>query len=73
MPACAPAESETAPALAALADLLRPLEPEVTGLPPPQRAAVEAALLTSTVNATVDERALAAATRSLLATAGEGL
>ncbi|MGW2684930.1 AAA family ATPase [Streptomyces sp. NPDC001414] len=70
--ACAPAESESSLAFAALADLLRPLESEVTGLPAPQRAAVEAALLTSTVNAAVDERALAAATRSLLAAAGAG-
>ncbi|MEV7322000.1 LuxR family transcriptional regulator [Streptomyces sp. NPDC093970] len=70
--ACAPAESESALAFAALADLLQPVGHQVAGLPAPQRAAVEAALLTSTVDATVDERALAAATRSLLAAAAAG-
>ncbi|MFF3563624.1 AAA family ATPase [Streptomyces sp. NPDC002574] len=66
---CAPAESESSLALAALADLLRPLADHVTGLPGPQRAAAEAALLTANVGTAVDERALAAATRSLLDTA----
>lgn len=43
---CAPAESESALALAALADLLRPLAAHAAGLPGPQRAAVQAVLLT---------------------------
>ncbi|MFG3661562.1 AAA family ATPase [Streptomyces sp. NPDC047706] len=63
---CAPAESESSLALAALADLLRPLAAQVADLPGPQRAAAEAALLTASVGDAVDERALAAATRSLL-------
>ncbi|WP_189314492.1 ATP-binding protein [Streptomyces brasiliensis] len=63
---CAPAESESSLALAALADLLRPLAQQVADLPGPQRAAAEATLLTASVGTVVDERALAAATRSLL-------
>ncbi|MGW2548596.1 AAA family ATPase [Streptomyces sp. NPDC001635] len=63
---CAPAESESSLALAALADLLRPLARQVADLPGPQRAAAEAALLTANAGSAVDERALAAATRSLL-------
>lgn len=63
---CAPTESESSLALAALADLLRPLTRQVADLPGPQRAAVRAALLTASSDTAVDERALAAATRSLL-------
>ncbi|GIF96896.1 LuxR C-terminal-related transcriptional regulator [Catellatospora citrea] len=62
---CAPAESESSLALAALGDLLAPLASGVARLPAPQRTAAESALLTG-VGAAVDDRALGAATRSLL-------
>lgn len=69
---CAPAESETTLPFAALADLLRPLAAEVAGLPHPQRVAAEAVLLAAEVDESVDERAVGAATRSLLDTAAAG-
>ncbi|MDQ7904982.1 AAA family ATPase [Phytohabitans sp. ZYX-F-186] len=68
---CAPTESEVALPFAALADLLRPLAGRVPGLPGPQRAAAEAVLLTAeTAEGVADERAVGAATRSLLEAAG---
>ncbi|GIJ09656.1 hypothetical protein ACFFMR_03300 [Micromonospora andamanensis] len=54
------------PALAALADLLRPLADLVAELPRPQRVAAEVVLLTRDSEETVDERVVGAATRSLL-------
>ncbi|WNI18019.1 helix-turn-helix transcriptional regulator [Actinacidiphila sp. ITFR-21] len=57
---CAPAESESSLALAALADLLRPLTRQVAGLPAPQRTAAEGALLTASVDTAAAYRALAA-------------
>jgi DNA-binding CsgD family transcriptional regulator len=68
---CAPAETETALPLVALADLLAPLTDESTRLPDPQRRAVQAALLLDVADSTVDERALASATRTLLDAAAE--
>ena len=62
---CAPTESETALPLAALADLLSPLADRIADLPVPQRIAAEAALLAGDHGA-VDERALGAATRTLI-------
>ncbi|MCW2497975.1 AAA family ATPase [Jatrophihabitans sp.] len=62
---CAPTEAERALPLAALADVLHPLAAHVATLPPPQREAIEAALLVS--GGPVDERALAVATVALLA------
>ncbi|WP_213456913.1 helix-turn-helix transcriptional regulator [Rhizomonospora bruguierae] len=63
---CAPAEPEQDLPFAALADLLRPLEGHVAGLPRPQRVAAEVVLLARDAEETVDERSVAAATRSLL-------
>jgi DNA-binding CsgD family transcriptional regulator len=63
---CAPNESEVDLPLAALADLLRPLAGAVASLPRPQRVAAEAVLLLSDVDEPLDERALGAATRSML-------
>ena len=63
---CAPTEAEAALPFAALADLLRPLQAEVAALPSPQRAAADAVLLAADPDEAVDERAIGAATRSLL-------
>jgi DNA-binding CsgD family transcriptional regulator len=73
--ACAPTESEGVLPFAALADLLRPLTNWVTELPRPQRLAAEVVLLSSESDEVVDERAIGAATRSLLeaAVAGAGV
>ena len=68
---CAPAETEAALPLVALADLLGPLSEESSTLPDPQRRAVQAALLLDVADAVVDERALASATRTLLDAAAE--
>jgi DNA-binding CsgD family transcriptional regulator len=73
---CAPTESETVLPYAALADLLAPLAAEVTALPAPQRVAADVVLLAGEPGEDgepVDERAVGAATRSLLdrARAGE--
>ncbi|HZZ96832.1 MAG TPA: LuxR family transcriptional regulator [Jatrophihabitantaceae bacterium] len=68
---CAPAETEAALPLVALADLLAPLTDESTVLPDPQRRAMQAALLLDHADSTVDERALASATRTLLDAAAE--
>ncbi|MFC0528977.1 AAA family ATPase [Phytohabitans kaempferiae] len=69
---CAPTESEAALPFAALADLLRPLADQVPALPRPQRVAAEAVLLTaeSAAEDVADERAVGAATRSLLEAVG---
>ncbi|HYY12720.1 MAG TPA: AAA family ATPase, partial [Kineosporiaceae bacterium] len=64
---CAPTETETALPFAALDDVLRPLAGSLAQLPVPQRAAVEGVLLTGTPQQAVDERAVGAATRALLA------
>ncbi|HEY0640963.1 MAG TPA: AAA family ATPase, partial [Pseudonocardiaceae bacterium] len=61
VPACAPAESEQALPLAALADLVQPLAEHVPGLPAPQRAAAEVVLHQAEPGTTADERALGAA------------
>ncbi|MGC9665331.1 AAA family ATPase [Planosporangium sp. 12N6] len=66
---CAPTEPEAGLPFAALADLLRPLTAEVAGLPRPQRVAAEVVLLSSESDETVDDRAVGAATRTLLETA----
>ncbi|GAA4983883.1 AAA family ATPase [Actinopolymorpha pittospori] len=63
---CAPTEAEAALPFAALADLLRPLAEQMATLPRPQRVAAEVALLASDSEEPIDERALGAATRSLL-------
>ena len=68
---CAPAETEAALPLVALADLLAPLTDQTTGLPDPQRHAVQAALLLGDADSAVDERALASATRTLLDSAAD--
>ncbi|MEU4794079.1 AAA family ATPase, partial [Micromonospora tulbaghiae] len=62
----APTEAETALPYAALADVLRPLADALPGLPPPQRAAADMVLLTGEHEGAVDERAVGAATRTLL-------
>ncbi|MEV0715404.1 AAA family ATPase [Asanoa sp. NPDC050611] len=62
----APTEAEAALPFAALADLIRPLRELVPALPPPQRAAADAVLLADFPDEAVDERAIGAATRSLL-------
>ncbi|BCB76189.1 hypothetical protein Pflav_025990 [Phytohabitans flavus] len=68
---CAPTEAEAALPFAALADLLRPLADRVPDLPAPQRVAAEAVLLTAdTAEDVADERAVGAATHTLLAAAG---
>jgi DNA-binding CsgD family transcriptional regulator len=73
---CAPTESETVLPYAALADLLGPLSAAVDGLPGPQRAAADLVLLAGRgdepADGGVDERAVGAATRSLLETARHG-
>ncbi|SNT25423.1 AAA ATPase domain-containing protein [Asanoa hainanensis] len=71
--ACAPTEAEAALPFAALADLIRPLRDLVPALPPPQRAAADAVLLTDFPEEVVDERAIGAATRSLLERAARPL
>ncbi|MGW4500806.1 AAA family ATPase [Micromonospora sp. NPDC004336] len=63
---CAPTEAETAVPYAALADVLRPLADRVPVLPRPQRIAAEVVLLVAEHDDVVDERAVAAATRSLV-------
>ncbi|ASW57844.1 LuxR family transcriptional regulator [Plantactinospora sp. KBS50] len=70
--ACAPTETETALPFAALADLLGPLADGIAALPPPQRMAAEVALLAAHPSVAIDERAVGAATRSLLAAALAG-
>ena len=67
--ACAPAETETALPYAALADLLRPLAPMASALPQPQRIAADVVMLAAQPPQPVDERTVAAATRSLLESA----
>ncbi|MEU4665628.1 ATP-binding protein, partial [Micromonospora chalcea] len=63
----APTEAESALPYAALADVLRPLADALPGLPAPQRAAADMVLLTGEHDgAAVDERAVGAATRTLL-------
>ncbi|MGN6608159.1 MAG: AAA family ATPase [Jatrophihabitans sp.] len=62
---CAPTEAEHDLPLAAIADVLQPLREHAEQLPGPQRAAVDAALLLDD-DLQVDERALGAATRTLL-------
>jgi hypothetical protein len=68
---CQPAEAETRFALSGLADLIEPVESErYAALPPPQRHALEVALLSVEPVGSgpgPDLRALAAAVRSLLA------
>ncbi|MEV0267984.1 LuxR C-terminal-related transcriptional regulator [Hamadaea sp. NPDC050747] len=64
---CAPTENEAGLPFAALADLLTPLAEHIPGLPLPQRIAAEAVLLSAAPAEPVDERAIGAATRSLLA------
>ncbi|MEV4532815.1 LuxR C-terminal-related transcriptional regulator [Asanoa sp. NPDC049518] len=71
--ACAPTEAEAALPFAALSDLIRPLRDLVPALPPPQRAAADAVLLTDFPDEVVDERAIGAATRSLLERAARPL
>ncbi|WP_091560338.1 AAA family ATPase [Micromonospora pattaloongensis] len=63
---CAPAEPEAGLPFAALADLLRPLAAHLAALPPPQRLAAELVLLAGDADEAVEERVVAAATRSLL-------
>ncbi|MEV6965945.1 LuxR C-terminal-related transcriptional regulator [Hamadaea sp. NPDC051192] len=67
--ACAPTENEAGLPFAALADLLAPLAEHVAALPPPQRIAAETVLLSATPDEPVDERAIGAATRALIAAA----
>ncbi len=62
----APAESERLLPYAALADLLRPLAGSIPGLPEPQRLAAEVVLVAAEASEAFDERAVGAATRSLL-------
>jgi DNA-binding CsgD family transcriptional regulator len=68
---CRPAQAETKLALSGLADLIEPVEDEAySGLPPPQRHALDVALLRAepaAAGAGPDPRALATAVRSLLA------
>jgi DNA-binding CsgD family transcriptional regulator len=66
---CRPAEAETTFALSGLADLVEPVESErYAALAPPQRRALEVALLRVDPTGTgLDSRALATAVRSLLA------
>ncbi|MEU0155063.1 AAA family ATPase [Micromonospora fulviviridis] len=68
----APTEAEAALPYAALADLLRPLADRVPALPPPQRVAADVVLLTGDHDEAVDERAVGAATRTLLDAATGG-
>jgi DNA-binding CsgD family transcriptional regulator len=65
---CSPVETETRLAFAALADLLAPVLGEaLAGAPPPQRRALEAALLVGEqANAPADERAVAFAVLTVL-------
>ncbi|WFE40476.1 LuxR family transcriptional regulator [Micromonospora sp. WMMD998] len=62
----APTEAETALPYAALADVLRPLADALPRLPAPQRAAADMVLLTGGAAEAVDERAVGAATHTLL-------
>ncbi len=64
--ACAAIEPEVTMPFVALADLLRPLAALVPELPRPQRVAAEVVLLASDSEEAIDERAIGAATRSLL-------
>ncbi|MFC0032295.1 AAA family ATPase [Micromonospora chaiyaphumensis] len=68
----APTEAEAALPYAALADVLRPLARHVPALPPPQRNAADVVLLTGDHDEAVDERAVGAATRTLLDAATGG-
>jgi DNA-binding CsgD family transcriptional regulator len=68
----APTESERSLPYAALADLLHPLAGAVADLPGPQRLAAEVVLLAADAGTPIDERAVGAATRSLLETALAG-
>ncbi|WP_375503627.1 AAA family ATPase [uncultured Jatrophihabitans sp.] len=68
---CAPTETEAALPLAALGDLLQPLVGDLDSLPAPQLRAACSALLLQHDSAPVDERALAAAVRSLLDTVAD--
>ncbi|MGW4297925.1 AAA family ATPase, partial [Micromonospora chersina] len=68
----APTEAEAALPYAALADVLRPLADRVPALPPPQRVAADVVLLTGEHDEAVDERAVGAATRTLLDAATDG-
>jgi DNA-binding CsgD family transcriptional regulator len=65
---CAPAEVETALAYSSLADLLAGIEPKlIEGLPGPQRAALEVALLQAgSSDAVAGQRAVATATITVL-------
>jgi predicted ATPase len=65
---CRPAETEAKLSLSALADLLEPVpEAAFSGLPKPQRRALDVALLrTDPGNAVADRRTVATAVRSLL-------
>ncbi|WP_254909651.1 AAA family ATPase, partial [Micromonospora sp. NBS 11-29] len=65
----APTEAETALPYAALADVLRPLAGALPRLPGPQRLAADMVLLTGEQDEAVDERAVGAATHTLLDTA----
>jgi ATP/maltotriose-dependent transcriptional regulator MalT len=56
-----PAEAETGFAFSALGDLLRPSLAEVHGLPPPQRRALEVALLVAQDDRAVDQQAISLA------------
>ncbi|MGK5671288.1 AAA family ATPase [Micromonospora sp. URMC 106] len=69
---CAPTEAETAVPYAALADVLRPLADRVPALPLPQRVAADVVLLVAEHDDVVDERAVGAATRSLVEAAVAG-
>ncbi|MBF5029221.1 AAA family ATPase [Micromonospora sp. ANENR4] len=68
----APTEAESALPYAALADVLRPLADALPGLPAPQRAAADMVLLTGEHDGAVDERAVGAATYTLLDAAVTG-
>ncbi|RIV39700.1 helix-turn-helix transcriptional regulator [Micromonospora radicis] len=63
---CAPTECEAELPFAALADLLRPVAHLAADLPRPQRVAAEMVLVTRDGNETIEDRVVAAATRSLL-------
>jgi DNA-binding CsgD family transcriptional regulator len=65
--ACRPAQAEATLGYAALADLFRPLDDELlSGLPEPQRRAIEVALLRERGRAGADSRAAATAVLSIL-------
>ncbi len=65
----APTESERRLPYGALADLLHPLADLIPGLPVPQRIAAEVVLTAADAGQSFDERAVGAATRSLLQSA----